>query len=62
MSQTKQAIRNAWNQANYDQIVLRVPKGQKEAITARASALGKSLNGYIRELIEKDMPDKRIEE
>ena len=30
-------------------------KGQKEAIQARAEELGKSVNGYIVDLIEEDM-------
>ena len=35
-----------------DTFVLRVPKGEKDAIKSSASSLGKSLNSYI---VEKDM-------
>ena len=59
MSQTKQTIRNAWNRDNYDQIVIRVPKGQKDLISIRAAEVGKSLNGYIKSLIDKDMESKK---
>lgn len=38
-----------------DTFVLRVPKGEKDAIKLYASSLGKSLNSYIVDLIKKDM-------
>ncbi len=38
-----------------DTFVLRVPKGEKDAIKTYASSLGKSLNSYIVDLIKKDM-------
>lgn len=40
---------------NYDEIKVRVPKGQKDAIKAHAEANGESVNGYINRLIEEDM-------
>ena len=39
----------------YDQVSLRVPKGQREKIQEHAEREGKSLNSYILQLIEKDM-------
>lgn len=39
----------------YDDIRLRVKKGQKELIQAHAQSKGLSLNAYIVSLIEKDM-------
>jgi len=36
-----------WQKANYDFIKLRMPKGDKEKIKAKADAEGKSLNRYI---------------
>lgn len=38
-----------------DEIKIRVPKGQKAVIQARAQEKGLSLNAYIVSLIEKDM-------
>lgn len=39
----------------YDQVSLRIPKGQREKIQTYADQLGKSLNGYIVDLIYVDM-------
>lgn len=39
----------------YDQVSLRMPKGQREKIQSFAELRGKSLNMYIMELIEEDM-------
>lgn len=38
-----------------DEIRIRMPKGQKEVIQARAQKLGKSVNAYVLELIDKDL-------
>jgi predicted HicB family RNase H-like nuclease len=40
---------------NYDLISLRVPKGRKGIISAHAADKGVSLNGYIVDLIDKEM-------
>ena len=40
-----------YKKENYDQIQLRVEKGQKEAIKAHAEAQGESLNGFINRAI-----------
>lgn len=39
----------------YDEIKIRVKKGQKAVIQAHAQSKGLSLNAYIISLIEKDM-------
>lgn len=39
----------------YDEIKLRVPKGRKSGIEARAKSVGQSLTGYINALIRADM-------
>lgn len=39
----------------YDQVSVRVPKGQRAKIQSFAEQQGKSLNGYIVELIQQDM-------
>lgn len=46
---------NRYSKKAYDDVRLRVKKGQKEAIQARAEELGKSVNSYIVDLIEEDM-------
>lgn len=55
MGKTSSAVKNRYNAKAYDPISLRVKKGQREAIQSHAAAQGKSLNGYIVDLIEKDM-------
>lgn len=47
-----------YNAENYEQIQIRVPKGEKDRIKEYAESIGKSLNGYITELIERDMGSK----
>lgn len=39
----------------YDDIKVRVAKGNREKIKQFAESKGKSLNGYITDLIKKDM-------
>lgn len=52
---TSSTVKNRYNAKAYDQIPLRVKKGQKELIQKHAERLGKSVNGYIVDLIETDM-------
>lgn len=40
---------------NYDQIQLRVPKGDKDKIKAFAESKGESVNGFICRAIEEQM-------
>lgn len=40
---------------NYDQILLRVPKGMREEIAKAAASRGLSLNQYLLTLVEKDI-------
>ena len=40
---------------NYDDIKLRVPKGQREIYKAHAESKGTSLNKLVIDLLEKDM-------
>lgn len=39
----------------YDQISVKIPKGEREQVKAFAENKGMSLNGYIVDLIKKDM-------
>lgn len=43
------------NEMKYDRHTLRFLKGDKAIVAAYANSQGKSLNGYIIDLIEKDM-------
>jgi len=47
MGKTSSAVKDKWNAKAYDEIKLRVPKGEKEAIQAHAAARGESVNGFI---------------
>ena len=55
-AQTKASAK--YNAKAYEEVKLRVSKGQKEQIQAHAQANGESLNGYINRLIAEDMGDR----
>ena len=54
-SEARIRANNRYGAKTYDRINLAVPKGQKEIIQARADELGKSLNGYVTDLIAEDL-------
>lgn len=50
---------NEFAKEKYDRIPLQVPKGHKDIILQHATARGyKSINAYIKALIEEDMKKK----
>ncbi len=50
---------NDFAKEKYDRIPLQVPKGQKDIILDYAKSKGfKSINAYIKSLIEEDMKEK----
>lgn len=54
MSEISKAQRQCvsrYEAANYDRVLLRLPKGQRETVKAQADAAGKSLNAYLIGLI-----------
>ena len=53
MSKTSSQVKNRWNAKNYDQILINVPKGQKEVIKQHAQEHGESVNGFINKLIKQ---------
>ena len=55
MGKTSAEVKERYNKKAYEDIRLRVKKGQKEQIQARADELQKSINGYIVDLIEDDL-------
>lgn len=55
MGKTSNASKDRYNAKAYDDIRLRVPKGQKEKIQAHAEANGETVNGFINRLIAEAM-------
>lgn len=51
---------NRYSKKAYDDVRVRVKKGQKEIIQKRAEQLNKSVNGYITDLIEEDLADSDL--
>ena len=46
---------NEYNKQKYDTILVTLPKGKKDIVKERAAALGKSVNGYINDMINMDI-------
>ena len=55
VTQAQQRAVGKYEKENYDKVLLRLPKGNREKIKAHAQQKGMSLNAYIVDLIEKDM-------
>ena len=55
MGKTSNAVKERYNSKVYDDIRLRVPKGEKERIQAFAEARGETINGFINRLIVEAM-------
>lgn len=55
ISKKQQACVNRYINKAYERINLTVPKGDKEKIKVYAESKGKSVNGYINDLIQADM-------
>lgn len=56
ISKAQRQCVSRYEAANYDRILLRLPKGQRETVKAQADAAGKSLNAYLIGLIEGETP------
>lgn len=57
ISKAQRQCVSRYEAANYDRILLRLPKGQRETVKAQADAAGKSLNAYLIGLIAGDEPE-----
>lgn len=55
MSKTSTASKDKYNTKAYEQIPLRVKRGEKSIIQARAASLNVSVNSYINNLINHDI-------
>lgn len=56
ISKAQRQCVSRYEAANYDRVLLRLPKGQRETVKAQADAAGKSLNAYLIGLIEGETP------
>ena len=56
ISKAQRQCVSRYEAANYDKILVRLPKGQRETVKALADAAGKSLNAYLIGLIEGEAP------
>lgn len=57
MGKTSSKVKDRYNQKAYDEIKVRVPKGFKAAVSTAAQARGESVNGYINDLLTRDMKE-----
>lgn len=55
MTKPTSIVKERYNRKTYDQVNIRVKKGDKERITEAAKATGMSLNAYVVEAIEEKM-------
>ena len=62
MGRTSNAVKDRYNAKVYDDIRLRVPKGEKDKIQSFAEAQGESLNGFINRLIAEAMGEHKTAE
>ena len=56
ISKAQQKCVSRYEAANYDKILVRLPKGQRETVKAQADSAGKSLNAYLIGLIAGETP------
>ena len=62
MGKTSNASKDKYNAKAYDDIRLRVPKGQKEKIQTFAESNGETVNGFINRLIAEAMGADKTDE
>lgn len=55
MGKTSSKVKDKYNAKTYDEIKVRVFKGQKEKIKAHAESRGESVNGFIGRAIDETM-------
>ena len=55
MGKTSSAVKDRYNAKTYDEIKVRVPKGEKDLIQAHAEAHDESTNGFINRAISETM-------
>lgn len=55
MGKTSSKVKDKYNAKAYDEMKIRVPKGQKADIEAHAKSKGTSVNGLVNDLLRADM-------
>ena len=55
MGKTSSKVKDRYNAKAYDEIKVRVFKGDKEKVKAHAENQGESLNGFIKRAIDETM-------
>lgn len=62
MGRTSSQVKQRYNEKAYDEIKVRVPKGQREEIKAYCESRNESANGFflraMKEAMERDQADK----
>lgn len=61
MGKTSSKVKDRYNAKAYDEIKLRVPKGEKDIIKAQADKVGESVNGYIKKAVDERMERESTE-
>lgn len=62
VSKAQQKAVKEYMKKNYDELKVRVQKGQKEVIKAHAERKGESLNGFIKRAIDETIQRESVEE
>lgn len=60
MGKTSTTAKAKYNAKAYDQLRVLVYKGERDIIKTYAESIGKSLNGYINDLIVSDMNEHGV--
>ena len=55
MGKTSSKVKDRYNAKAYDELKIRVPKGEKDKIKAHADNQGESLNGFVKRAIDETM-------
>lgn len=55
MGKTSSTVKDRYNAKAYDEIKVRVSKGEKDVIKEHAENMGESVNGFINRAIEETM-------
>lgn len=59
MGKTSSAVKDRYNAKAYDEIKIRVPKGEKDLIKSHADSHGESVNSFIYKAITERMEKGR---
>ena len=58
MGKTSSAVKDRYNNRAYDNVRLRLYKGQKELLQSHAAGRGESLNAWINRAIKRQLEDE----